>query len=103
MQKQKHIYSDCGLFKALITIGSDGITFRGNGHSLIGSLTDKGAHIYEKSNVKVTDLKISSFQKAYPFHFPTTTSYKAYKASEIETMQFFETQMRTQFRKYSQT
>ena len=46
-----------------VTIGSDGITFHGNGHSLIGSGTDKGAHIYEKSNVKVTDLKISSFSE----------------------------------------
>jgi hypothetical protein len=54
-----------------VTIGSDGITFHGNGHSLTGSGTDKGAHIYEKSNVKETDLKISSF----PEHISVSLSH----------------------------
>jgi hypothetical protein len=58
------MYSNCGL-GASITIGTDGITFHGNGHSLTGSVTDKGVHIYEKSNVKVTDLKISSFSEGH--------------------------------------
>jgi nitrous oxidase accessory protein NosD len=56
------MYSDYGL-GAKYNNRTDGITFHGNGHSSTGSMTDKGVHIYEKSNVKVTDLKISSFSE----------------------------------------
>jgi hypothetical protein len=50
---------------------------------------------YEKSNVKVTDLKISSFSEGIPFYFPPST-YHAYNTSQIEMTEFFwKTQLRT--------
>lgn len=76
------------------TIGCNEITFDGNGHSLTGSVTGEGVYIYEKSNVKVTGIKINNFSEAYPFYFPTATchatSYQAYNTSQIELTDFLE-------------
>lgn len=60
--RNQNIYFDCGL-GAKQTIGTHGIAFQGNGNSLTGSGTNEGVHIYEKSNVKVTDLKINIFSE----------------------------------------
>ncbi|MHC4501103.1 MAG: right-handed parallel beta-helix repeat-containing protein, partial [Planctomycetota bacterium] len=44
-----------------IIIDSDGITLNGNGRSVIGSGTGSGVHLYQKSNVTITDLTIEGF------------------------------------------
>jgi hypothetical protein len=79
-----------------ITIGTDGITFHRNGHSLTGSGTSEGVHIYEKSNVKVTDLKISSFSEGISVLLSHNNIISGIQSFSIRNDGiFWETQMRT--------